>query len=219
MTWMTDPESVAIFGHKQTGKTTLARQLHAESRRISIWLNDASEPVEAVPKEGHAPVSSVSGIRKRMKQGARAIEYRSRNKEQDFAQLVDWMFSVSEEFNRKVEFQIIGDEWHMVAPQTNEKRHTGRDATRKITKRGEKRNIKGVFITQDPVSTDKQWIRQTGYVVLFHNHFSQEDSLRRLNLPFTRAQNLPQYAALVVDSRGYVITPDGGVKAKTKYAK
>lgn len=212
MKWATDPGSIGIFGHTQTGKTTIARQVHAENQRISVWLNKAAEPV---PNVSGKRVSGLRAILSGMKDGQRKFNYISRNPQQDFEELRSWMFELADSYGRETPLQVVGDEWEEIAPETNKTSHTGRDATWKLIKEGQKRNVKGIFITQDPTAISKKCMRQTEYTLLFENHFSQKDSLERLGLPFEKAQQLPDYHALAIASNGTVMDT---VTGKAKYA-
>lgn len=218
--WTINPGSIAILGHTQTGKTVLARQLHAENNRVSIWVNQrGDERVPDIPVSNRA-YKSINGLVKGMARDERKHNLLAADPATTVSQLQEKLWAWAENSDRKLQFQVVIDELHNIAPEnaTKEKMDS-RDAVRKMAKEGQKRGIKFIGITQDPSSLDKQTIRQTEYVVMFHNHFSQGKSLGRLDLPFNAAQQLPEHHFLVIDSKGnFVVPPTSPKKAKSKYA-
>lgn len=212
--WTTDSGSVAILGHTQTGKTTLARQMHAENSRLSIWINGRGE--DRVPNVHGERYESVDGVVRGMARDETKINLLSKDPKADVVTLQERMWGWAHRTDRQLQMQVVIDELHNVAPQSGKETLPPRDAVRKMAKEGQKRGIKFIGITQDPVSMDKQTLRQTEYTALFANHYTQETSLERLNLPFDDAQRLPEYHCMVIDAKGERI--EEAIKAHEKYA-
>lgn len=208
-----DDGAIHVLGATQTGKTVFSKHRHAESPRIEIWINRTGD--DRIPGVSGKVVRGIDAIESGISNGRTTFNYLSRDPESDIPELVDWMWEVSEMNGRDVQFTITIDEIHEHAPQSGKKDLEPRDTIRKVAKRGMKRGIKLVSITQDPVALDKQTLRQREYLAVFELAHEQFDYMTDYGV--TRdIRDLPEYAARVYDRSGNVV--DDSVKGASKYA-
>lgn len=212
--WTVDPGSIFILGRTQTGKTTLAREIHAENNRLSIWLNEKG--VNRVGNVRGKRVSSLRGLESGMASDTWKYNYLTADRESAIQTLRQWAWEKAEASNRNFRMQIVADEIHRLAPQTQERELAGRDAIRQIAKEGQKRNVKLVGITQDPVSMDKQTLRQRSYLALYGLSNEQKNYVGEYVGDIDRCLSQPEYAGVVYHADGSIVAE--GVKAQARYA-
>lgn len=217
--WANDPKHLFIFGATQTGKTTTAKEIYAESSRIGIWVNDrGNNRVEGVRRLSDGSYKSLRGVKKGFARDETRIEYLPADRAQGLAELTEWLWEVSDRTDRALPVSLYVDEIHKVAPQSGKAYGNlpGRDDIRDITKEGEKRNIKLVGITQDPVAFDKQSLRQRRYLLSYELAAEQSDYLSDYGADVDEINAQPQYAGILYNRKGEVV--ETGVKAKAEYA-
>lgn len=221
MSWLNDKGSIAILGTTQTAKSTAAKELHAETDRISIWINDADDE-DRVPGVKGVYVYSRQTLLEALRDGETKINYQATDRQEAVVTIKETLWTLASRTKRNMRTQVIIDEAHNVAPQTPKENHPSRDAVRDLAREGQKRGIKTVLIVQDPVSMDKQALRQVTYVMMFRMSMFQEDSLKRFNLPWDRIKELDHdpegpSEAIVIEDNGDVLEP--GTTPKEKYAE
>lgn len=214
----TDGYNMAILGKTQTGKTSTARELHAESPRVSVWLNE--DGVDRVDGVAGKVVHDVEGVRQAFLENQYAINLVSSDRERDIADLHAFMWDVADRSDRQLPMQVIVDEVHRVAPQSNEKygNFPSRDAVRRYAKEGVKRNIKFVGITQDPTAYDKQTLRQTEWRLVFDMTAENRKSsvVRKMGFNWSEIDASDRYTGVLHNATGDVV--DARVKAQARYA-
>jgi len=217
----TDGYNMAVLGKTQTGKTSICRELHATTPRVSIWLNEAGDKrVPDVASEGNV-VRSIDGVRKAFARDQYRINFVSRDRERDLVALKDFLWKVADRTDRQLQMQVILDEVDRVAAQSGEKygNYPSRDAIRDFTSEGVKRGIKLVSITQDPTKYDKQSLRQSEYRLIFDmsNENRTSSVVKRMGLDWGAVDATPdRYTGVLHDDSGHVL--DDSVKAEAKYA-
>jgi len=212
--WTIDSFNAGVLGMNQTGKTTTVKQLHAETPRMSIWLNKAGD--EREPGVEGKVCRSLPDVRRAFANDVWTIEWVSDNRERDIQRLRRFLWDVSDRADRQLPIQVAVDEIHELARQSNEKRDPPRDACRKFGKQGVKRNIKFIGITQDPVAVDKQWLRQCEYRVVFRMSAEQQDAVSKFGFDFDAISATDRHTGAVHGADGTVL--DTSVKAKAQYA-
>lgn len=182
--WTIDSYNVGIVGMTQTAKTSTARELHATTPRISIWLNETGDDrVEGV--EGVVCRSLADVVRALGKDEYR-INWLSNDRDSDVQRLRSWLWQLADRANRQLPIQVVADELQNLAVQSNEKYDPPRDAVRKFGREGVKRNIKFVGIAQDPVAVDKQWLRQCEYRLVFQLSAEHQTALSDYGFDFDK---------------------------------
>jgi hypothetical protein len=214
----TDGYNMAVLGKTQTGKTSVCRELQATSPRVSVWLNEAGiDRVDDVP--GHT-VQSLGGLKEAFANNKFAIEWVSHDRQRDVLELQKFLFQVADRTDRELQMQVIVDEVQDVAPQdaTSEDMEAVK-TVRRFCKRGVKRNIKFVAITQDPTAYDKQALRQSEYRLIFDmaNENRQSSVLRKMGFNWDAVDSAgDRYTGVLHDDSGTVL--DESVKAEAKFA-
>jgi len=214
----TDGYNMAVLGKTQTGKTSTCRELHATSPRLSVWLNEAGiDRVDDVP--GYT-VQSLDGLREAFANDEFAVEWVSHDRQRDILELQKFLFQVADRTDRELMMQVIVDEVQDVAPQdaTSEDMEAVK-TVRRFCKRGVKRNIKFVAITQDPTAYDKQALRQSEYRLIFDmaNENRKSSVLRKMGFDWGAVDATPdRYTGVLHDDSGTVLDED--VKAEARFA-
>lgn len=212
--WANDSGTVFVLGRTQTGKTTATRELAKESSRVTIWLNRRGpERIRQVPGERY---ESLRGIKKGMARNERKFNLLSGHPRSDIVGLQSWLWDVAERTDRELPITVVVDELHDVAPQSQKDEFPARDSVRKLAKEGQKRNIKLVGITQDPVSMDKQTIRQREYLLVFDLSAEQGRYLSDYGVSVEEVNSQPEFSGVLYHASGEVIAR--GVKGQAKYA-
>jgi len=212
-----DAKHLFIVGATQTGKTTTAKEIFAESSRVGIWVNDRGKhQVEGVRTLADGSYRSLRGIKKAFSRDETRIEYLPADRREGISELTDWLWTVADRTDRALPVSIFVDEMHKVAPQSQKDKLPGRDDVRTITKEGEKRNIKIVGISQDPVSFDKQSLRQRNYLLCYELAAEQTRYLRDYGVDVEEINAQAEFSGVLYNRSGRVVAT--GVKAKSRYA-
>jgi len=215
--WAEDAGHVWDIGRTQTGKTTTALEAFAEAARVNIWLNyRGDERVEGVRPLADGSYRSLRGVKQAFARDETRIEYLPTDPRQGMEKLQSWLWTVAKRTDRQLPLTVFVDEVHNIAPQTQKDECAGRDAVRTIAKEGMKRNVKLWGISQDPVSFDKQALRQREYLLVFELSHEQADYLASYGVDVGTVNDQPDYAGVVYHADGSVV--ERGVKAKEKYA-
>jgi hypothetical protein len=144
----------------------------------------------------------------------------SHDRQRDILELQKFLFQVADNTDRELMMQVIVDEVQDIAPQDA----TSGDleavkAVRRFCKRGVKRNIKFVAITQDPTAYDKQALRQSEYRLIFDmaNENRKSSVLRKMGFDWGAVDATPdRYTGVLHDDSGTVLDED--VKAEARFA-
>lgn len=212
--WTIDSYNAVLLGKNQTGKTSVGRELHAETPRVSIWLNEAGDNrVEGV--EGKV-CRSLADVKRAFARDEWTIEFVSSDRERDIQRLRAWLWNVAETAGRRLPIHVTADEIHRLAPQSNQRDDPPRDAVRRFGKEGVKRNIKFVGITQDPTAFDKQALRQSEYRVVFDMSAEQQSALSDYGFDFDVVEQSDRHTATLHDASGRVLAER--VKADARHA-
>jgi DNA-binding ferritin-like protein (Dps family) len=212
-----DAKHLFIVGATQTGKTTTAKEIFAESSRVGIWVNDRGKhQVEGVRTLADGSYRSLRGIKKAFFRDETRIEYLPADRREGLSDLTDWLWTVADRTDRDLPVSIFVDEMHKVAPQSQKDELVGRDDVRTITKEGEKRNIKMVGISQDPVSFDKQSLRQRNYLLCYELAREQTRYLRDYGVDVEEINAQAEFSGVLYNRSGRVAATS--VKAKSRYA-
>lgn len=212
--WTTDAGHIFILGRTQTGKTTLAREIHAENNRVSIWLNEPGD--DRVSNVSGKRVRSLRGLESGMANNQYKYNYIAQDRIAAIRELQRWAWRKAERTDRNFRMQIVVDELHRLAPQSGKDTLPGRDEIRQLAKEGMKRNVKLVGITQDPVAMDKQTLRQREYLAVYGLSAEQANYISDYGVDPEKVHSQEQYAGVVYHASGRVEAE--GVKAQKKYA-
>jgi hypothetical protein len=212
----TDGYNMVVLGKTQTGKTSISRELQDTSPRVSVWLN--AEGIDRVDDVPGRTVRSLEGVRDAYASNEYAIEWVSDDRRRDIQALQEFMWTVAEQSDRELMQQIVVDEVQDIAPQSGKDEFGPRDAVRRFCKRGVKRNIKLVAITQDPTAYDKQSLRQSEYRLVFPmtNEARQSSVVRKMGFDWDAVDEGDRYTGTLHRDTGAVL--DKAVKAETRYA-
>lgn len=213
--WFDDAGNLLDFGRSQTGKTTAVREVHAENKRVSIWLNETGD--DRVPLVSGKRVRGTRAIETGLANDVYKFNYIAQDRVQAIQELQEWAWRKAEKADRKFPMQIIVDELHRLAPNSRKDELPGRDEVRRLCKEGMKRNVKFIGITQDPVSMDPQTRRQRDYLLLFPLVKEQKDVITDYVDHYKYVPRQPEYAGVVYHAEGHVVAE--GVKAAGKYAE
>jgi len=212
----TDGYNMVVLGKTQTGKTSISRELHETTPRVSVWLNPIGiDRVEDVPG---TTVRSLSELRDAFAADEYAVELVSDDRRRDIVELQNFLWSVADATDRRLGMQVVVDEVQDVAPQTGADDVPHRDAIRRFAKRGVKRNIKLVSITQDPTAMDKQSLRQSEYRLVYPmtNENRTSSVVRRMGFDWDAVDAGDRYTGALHADNGDVL--DSSVKAEARYA-
>jgi hypothetical protein len=214
----TDGYNMAILGKTQTGKTSIARELHDTTPRVSIWVNEPGK--KRVDDVAGPTARSLAQVRKAFANNEYAIDYVPDDRNAAIVELQEFLWNVADQTNRRLQSQVIVDEVDRVAPQTGEKygNNPSRDAVRDFTSEGVKRGVKFVGITQDPTKYDKQALRQSEYRLIFDmsNENRTSSVVSRMGLNFETVDESDRYTGVLHDDAGQVL--EESVKAEAHYA-
>lgn len=213
--WTIDSFNLAALGMTQTSKTSVLREIHAESPRVAIWLNAPGD--DRVPGVEGKTVQSMDGLKQALANNHRKIDFLSRNRERDVVALRRYLWTLAERSNRQLPMQVTIDEAHNVAPQSNEKTDPPRDAVRKFAKEGVKRNVKLCIVTQDPTSYDKQALRQSEYRLVFEMSAENQSALSEYGFDWDAVKDGDRYDGTVHKANGTVL--ERSVQASMDYVE
>lgn len=210
-----DAHNLAVLGATQTGKTAFARELHATTPRVSIWVNERGK--DRVPDVDGSTYRSLAGVKKAFSRDEYRIEFLPVDRREAIVELREFLWSVAEATDRQLPIQVIFDEVDRVAEQSGEKYGNlpPRDAVRDFTSEGVKRGIKFVGITQDPVTYDKQSLRQSRYRAVWTMSNENRRAVSDYGFDWSEIDDSPQYAGVLHHMSGNVV---GTVKAEERFA-
>lgn len=220
--WATDSYNLIILGKSQTGKTSVAREVHhtvprSEEPRVSIWLNEAGrDRVGNVSGKVCRRLTGKNSVAEAFHNGEWTIEFVSDNRDRDIVALRKWLWDVADRADRQLPVTVITDEIHRIAPQSNTRDDPPRDAVRRFAKEGMKRNIKFVAITQSPISYDKESLRQAEYRLVFDMSAENQSAVSDYGFSFDVVGESDRHTAALHDASGNVLEP--AVKADEQYA-
>ncbi len=207
--------NVAVLGATQTGKTAFARELHATTPRVSIWLNERGK--DRVPDVDGVVARTFDEVRDAFASDEYRVEYVPADRNEAIVELQDWLWRVADNADRALPMQVIVDEVDRVAPESQKPygNFPPRDAVRDFTSEGVKRGVKFVGITQDPSTYDKKALRQSRYRAVWEMSAEQQGAVSGYGFDFGRIRDAPQYAGVLHYHTGEVV---GEVKAEERYA-
>lgn len=212
----TNGYNLVALGRTQTGKTSAVRELQATTPRVSVWLNaTGKDRVDDVPG---VTVRTLDELREAFADDEYAIEWVSDDRRRDIVRLQDFLWSVADNADRRLPMQVVVDEIQEVAPQSNKDDFPARDAARRFVKRGVKRNIKFVAITQDPTAMDKQTLRQSDYRLVFEMTAENRQSsvVSMMDFDWEAIDEGDRYTGTLHGAKGDVLKRS--VKAEAEYA-
>jgi len=213
---LVDGHNMTILGITQSGKTAVARELQATTPRVSIWVNERGD--NRVANIAGTEARSLEGVKKALARDEWRVNYLPRDRNEAIADLRAWLWQVADRTDRQLPLQVVVDEVDRVAPQSGKAYGNlpHRDACRDFTSEGAKRGVKFVGITQDPVTMDKQTLRQSRYRLVFP--MSAENWKAVSNYGFDRGavDDAPRYAGVLHAADGTVL--EKAVKAEARYA-
>lgn len=216
---LVDGFNLTVLGKTQTGKTSFMRELHATTpRTVSIFFNEQGDDrVPNIASEGK-PVRSVEGVRQALSRNQLRINFLSADRHRDAPELRRLLWDLSDRADRQLSMQVLTDEIHRLAPQTNEADHAGRDAVRRFHKEGVKRGIKFVDATQDPTAMDKGSLRQTEYRLVFtmSNENRNASAVKDMGLNWDAIDDGPRYSGALHHDSGRVL--ERNVQASERFA-
>lgn len=198
MGWQTDNGSILILGKKQTMKTTAARELHAETNRVSIWIMPSGN--ERIPhvKGGGSPVGSKQALTEAIADGRRHIVWQSSNVNNAVIEFREWAWDIAQETDRQARIQVIIDEIHNVAPANPTKEQLpATRAVQKLSKEGEKRGVKFIAITQHPTSYNAQARSQHEYLMIAKITPEMRQPFEGWGVDWTVVNDLDEHCAAV----------------------
>lgn len=207
--------NVAVLGATQTGKTSFARELHATTPRLSIWLNEPGE--HRVPDVDGVVARDLDDVRAAFANDQLRIDYVPADRDEAVVELQRWLWKVSDRADRQLPIQVIADEVDRLAPESQKQYGNlpPRDAVRDFCSEGVKRGIKWVGITQDPSTYDKKALRQSRYRAIWPMSAEQKSAVRKYGFNWDRIESAGQYTGVLHHMSGQVI---GEVRAEERYA-
>jgi DNA helicase HerA-like ATPase len=126
------------------------------------------------------------------------------------------MFRKAERANREFPMMLVIDEAHELAPQSRKDGIPHRDAVRQLMKQGVKRNIKTVLISQQPVSLDKESVREAEYRLVFEMSHEAMRDFSKYGFDEQQIRENPKWTGVLHRATGEVIEPR--VRAAEGYA-
>jgi len=216
----TDGLNMLVLGKTQTGKTSLCRELHDTSPRLSVWLNaTGADRVEDVPGR---TVRSLSALQDALRDDCWAIEWVSDDRRRDYPRLQRLQFELADATDRSLRQQTIVDEAHELAPTGRQSQdsqlYDSQQTARRFAKRGVKRGIKHVAVTQDPTAMDSQTMRQSEHRVVFDMTSENRKSsvLKRMGFDWDAVDAGDRFTGVLFDDSGQI--EERAVKAQEEYA-
>lgn len=190
--WVTDDTHAFLSGATGAGKTTLSRQLHAESGKVSIYWNHLK--LDGI--EGYT-VHSIGELKGALRQGYDLIDYhppwQDDEARDEFIDVVDLLFRLADRLPA-VEWQLVVDEIHNYAGKNE-----GSPPAARVWKEGRNANIRGIGLSQEPETVHGSILRQSGRTVwLGQVPAWSQDYMERVHAPVDKInQNGEHDAALL----------------------
>jgi DNA-binding ferritin-like protein (Dps family) len=210
-----DAHNLAVLGATQTGKTSFARELHDRTPRVSIWVNERGD--HRVPNVAGVEARTLQGVKEAFANDEWRVNYLPADRREAIVELQEWLWTVADRVDRQLPMQVVVDEVDRVAEQSGKSYGNlpARDAVRDFTSEGVKRGVKFVGITQDPVTYDKQALRQSRYRAVWDMSAENRNAVRKYDFDWGAVESAPRYAGVLHHMSGRVI---GQVKAEARYA-
>lgn len=202
-------KNIVIFGGTQQGKTVLANEIYAKSKRFGVFWNPDGEDFVSGWK-----VQSFDEIIRGIKYGYRKFSFEmpwySLNDDDKYDQLVMNLLLSGEEHN--FGWVFVTDEAHDIARE-------GKKGTplHLASKRGLKRGVQNVVLTQDPATLSNSVIRQCD-ILAWVGPMSPQDVTymkERLKLDPSGFKQPGKYEYFVINREGDEIARG---KTKSKFA-
>lgn len=189
---------ISIIGRTNTGKTTVAKKLHDNTDKISVFFNTQDEDVQ-----GHETKKwDVHDLKEHKK-----INFISHHSN-DIAtiqlnEIVQDLRKITESLgdrSRKTRFVVFVDEAHEIAPNnvTGTPLHF-------VFKRGHRYGITGVSITQRPAELDLGIVSQADLHVIFDVNDFESQYFKKKNIPIeqVRDQLVDTHNFTIYDNRSF----------------
>lgn len=190
---------VSIIGKTNSGKTTVAKMLHENTDKLSIFFNTQDENVE--------------GYRCRKWDRKLLREHRKINFIPDWRpavatvqlkNIIDDLRKITESIgdrSRKTRFIVFVDESHEIAPQ-----NVKGTPLHFIFKRGNRYGITGVSITQRPAELDLGIVSQADYHIIFEVNDFESQYFKKKNIPIERviSQLTDSHNFTIYDNRDFL---------------
>lgn len=207
--------NLVALGATQTGKTSFARELHATTPRVSIWLNERGE--HRVPDVAGKVARDLDDVRAAFANDQLRIEYIPADRNDAIVELQSWLWQVADRADRQLPMQVIVDEVDRVAPESRKSYGNlpPRDAVRDFTSEGVKRGVKFIGITQDPSTYDKKALRQSRYRAIWQMSAEQRSAVSEYGFDWSAIDDAPSYAGVLHHMSGKVL---GNVRAEERFA-
>lgn len=201
MEWKTSNEGIFIGGETQNGKSVFANWLaFTLADRISIFWNDDKEPFVKGKK-----ATSLRELGRLIDEDVRMIDYHppgwaADDLQEHYGKIVKLLFELNDPHEYDTGFVLVTDEAQEIGG-------TGSPVYR-MAKRGEKRGIKNVIISQTFQAISKDVVRQCSYKVwigppdpAFDRQYFEDK-----RLPFDALQELDEREAAVIDGSDVIDT-------------
>lgn len=158
MSWRTS-KNVAIFGGTQQGKSTLANRVFREDPRIGIYWSggDAADWMTGTIVRTCREI--VAGMQASRKKFVFELPMFSQSLQEHHERLVKWLMVMGQQHGMGT--VLVTDEAHEIAPEGG----TTETSLHLSVKRGLKRNLRNLVVTQDPASISSKIIRQCDFYV------------------------------------------------------
>jgi DNA helicase HerA-like ATPase len=213
---LVDGHNMAILGITQSGKTAVGRELHATTPRVSIWVNERGD--KRVENIAGTRARSLEGVKNALARDEYRVNFLPADRNEAIPELRAWLWKVANRIDRQLPMQVVVDEVDRVAPQSGKAYGNlpNRDACRDFTSEGAKRGVKFVGITQDPVTMDKQTLRQSRYRLVFPLSSENWDAVRKFGFDRDAVESAERYAGVLHNADGSVL--EDRVKAEARFA-
>lgn len=213
MVWYEADSNIVIFGGTQQGKSVLGNEIYTLSDRIGIFFNPDGEDFVSgwkVKCWKGCQESIVYGMANGHSKFSYELPLFSMDEKKHYQDLAKNVLSSAE--NHNIGFIVVTDEAHEFAPSGSTK-----TASHLLAKRGLKRGVKSVFITQDPSTFSNSINRQADYLV-WVGPMSQQDRMyfeERLKIDPTAIPELGEFEYAVLNRDSEIVTTD---RTKSKFA-
>lgn len=193
--WLSDFAPILICGGTQNGKTVTANCIqHQAADAVSIVWNPEPEPFI----RGRV-AESIGDVGRLIDAGARCIDYRPTSWQTDdlrdeHEQLVEMLFRLNDPHDFDQPFLLVTDELHEIAPSGGPE-----TSVHRAHKRGEKRGVQQLGISQDYATIPNTVIRQSSYKLYVGRPDEFEESyMADHGLPFDELRQNDEHQAAVV---------------------
>lgn len=208
--WAQSNEHIFSGGRTQSGKSVVANYIaHSIPERVSIYWNDDKERFVR-GRRAHG----LTEVGEHIENGARAIDYRPQSWEGDaleaeFGRLVEFLFRLNDPHEYDIPFTLVVDEAQEVASADS--------PLYRAAKRGAKRGIKCIIISQTFQAVPKDLVRQTEFKLWVGppDEAFDREYFENKGLPFEPLLELGEHQAAVLDGSDVIER----FKAPRKYSR